>query len=150
MRHPILSRLMALGLPNDGWALFGSGPLLVRGWITDVGDLDVICRGDVWRSVAELGEVSHLTEFDVEVVTIDDNITFGTRWAVGNVDANSLIAGAERIDGIPCVGLEHIVAYKRTLRRPKDLAHLDVIYAHRPSLATGATNADANRTVGPR
>lgn len=129
MRHVLLQRLLGLGLPDGDWALFGSGPLLVRGWVDDVGDLDVVARGAAWDRARGLGRLVHLDEHDVDVVLVDDRISVGTRWAIGNLDANELIDTAELIDGIRCVRLEYVVAYKRLAARPKDLAHLAVIAA---------------------
>ena len=40
---------------------------------------------------------------------------------------DAFIDAAEEIEGIPCVPLEHIIAYKRTADRPKDRTHLEII-----------------------
>ena len=105
--------------------MFGSGPLLVRGIIDEVGDLDVVCRGVAWDRARELGEVHRLEPYGVEVVALDEGrITFGMEWGIGAFDVNELIDTAELIDGIPFVRLEHVVAYKRIAARAKDVAHL--------------------------
>ena len=46
--------LRGLGLPAGDYAVFGSGPLLVRGIIARAGDLDVICRGAAWEAAQRL------------------------------------------------------------------------------------------------
>ncbi|NQV05014.1 hypothetical protein HQ535_00555 [bacterium] len=126
--HPLLLRLTDLGLPAGDWALFGSGPLLVRGWINEVGDLDVVSRGAAWEHARSIGEVGVLEPDGIEIVNIDGGaITIGTSWRYGDTPVGHLIDTAEAIDGIPCVLLSHIVAYKRIAGRPKDLAHLAVI-----------------------
>jgi hypothetical protein len=124
----LLSRLLGLDLPVGDWALFGSGPLLVRGWIDEVGDLDVISRGPAWKQACELGRRSSLPDGN-EIVTIGDAITVGTTWAYGSFDIDELIDTAEMIDGVPCVTIDHVVAYKRIANRPKDRAHLAIIEA---------------------
>ena len=129
MRHALLQRLLDLELPRGDWALFGSGSLLARGWIDDVGDLDVIVRGAAWEAVQALGRTVHLSEHDVDVVVVDDRITFGTRWGIGSFDTGELIDTAEEVDGIPCVRTEHVVAYEPIAGRPKDTIHLAVIEA---------------------
>ena len=63
----------------------------------------------------------------VDVVTIGDSITIGTSWGIGDFDVDSLIDEAELIGGIPCVLLEHVIAYKRIANRPKDRMHLKII-----------------------
>jgi len=126
--HPLIRRLAELALPPGDWALFGSGPLLLRGWIDDVGDLDIICRGAAWERACEVGELGILQPDGVEIVNIDGGaITIGTSWRYGDTPVGDLIDTAEEINGIPCVRLEHIVAYKLTADRPKDRAHLAII-----------------------
>jgi hypothetical protein len=64
----------------------------------------------------------------VGIVNIDGGaITIGTSWRYGDITVSDLIDDAEEIEGIPCVRLEHIVAYKRTAGRPKDRVHLQII-----------------------
>lgn len=125
--HPLLRELEALGLPVGMHALFGSGPLLARGWIDDVGDLDVIARGAAWDAALELGDLVHLEDYDVDVVRIGRSITVGRRWAIGRFSVDELIDTAELIHGLPCVRLEHVIRYKRIADRPKDRRHLSII-----------------------
>ena len=77
MRHELLEQLVALRLPEDDYVLFGSGPLLVRGWIADVDDLDVLARGAAWARAQELGSVEYLAEWNVTVVNIGDHVERG-------------------------------------------------------------------------
>lgn len=128
--HPLIDRLRALALPAGDWALFGSGPLLLRGWIDGVGDLDVVCRDAAWDRAREVGEVVVLQPDGAEMVAVDGGaITIGRSWRYGDTPVGELIGTAEIIDGIPCVRLEHIVAYKKIADRPKDRAHLAAIEA---------------------
>lgn len=129
---PLFDRLRRLDLPVGDYAVFGSGPLIVRGIIPASNDLDVVCRGSAWEQVQESGPLVYLPEHDVEVVTIDDGtLTFGTRWAIGDVDVDLLIDTAEIIDGLPFARLEHVEAYKRIAARPKDLEHLALLASYR-------------------
>ena len=126
--HPLLVRLLGLDLLADDHAVFGSGPLLVRGIIDSVNDLDIICRGAAWERVRQLGRLVHLDEYDVDVVEIDDGlVTFGTVWGIGDFDVDELIDTAERIEGIPFARLEYVEAYKRIAARPKDVEHLTAL-----------------------
>lgn len=100
---------------------------MARGWIADVGDLDLLARGDAWARALELGVTEYLSEWDVTVVNLGPDITVGTRWAIGDVDTDELIDTAEIIDGIPFASLDAVVAYKAISRRPKDLDHLEII-----------------------
>ena len=65
--HPLIRRLIELDLPRGDWALFGSGPLLMRGWIDAVGDLDIVCRGAAWDRAREVGEVGVLAAERTEI-----------------------------------------------------------------------------------
>lgn len=124
MRHDLFERLRALRLPIGEFAVFGSGPLVVRGVIEASNDLDVVCRGGAWKAVCALSPPEP-SPWGVDLVSLDDGrLTFGTRWAIGDVDPDELIDTAEIIDGLPFARLEHVIAYKRLSGRPKDLDHL--------------------------
>jgi len=119
----LFSLLRSLDLPRGDYAVFGSGPLLVRGIIARAGDLDVICRGAAWERAQRLGPVRE--DHGVPVVALFEGaVSLGVRWAVGDVDVDHLIDTAEVIDNLPFVRLEHVVAYKRLAGRPKDREHL--------------------------
>jgi hypothetical protein len=126
-RHPLLAALLALELPVGDYALFGSGPLLARGWIDEVGDLDVLARGAAWDKARRLGAMRRLEPYDVDVIFVGEDISIGTTWGLGEFSVDQLIDEAELIEGIPCVPLRHVVAYKRIADRPKDRAHIAVI-----------------------
>ncbi len=116
-----------MSLPAGDFVIFGSGPLLARGWIEEAGDLDVVARGAAWDRARELGTIEHLEQWGVTVVNIGRDITVGTRWAIGKVDTDALIDGAEFIDALPFASLEAVVAYKRISDRPKDRVHISII-----------------------
>lgn len=125
---PLLSFLRDLALPVGDYAVFGSGPLIVRGIIEATNDLDVVCRGAAWERVNELGPLVYLPEHDVSVVTLRAGaLTFGTRWAIGDFDVDDLIDTAETIDDLPFVRIEHVVAYKEIAGRAKDIEHLQLV-----------------------
>lgn len=118
--------LRSLELPGGDYAVFGSGPLIIRGVIPPTNDLDILCRGSAWQRACALGQMTHLEEHGVDVVTcFDGAIQLGTRWAIGDSDVDELIDTAEIIHGIPFVRLEHVIAYKRLAGRAKDLQHLE-------------------------
>lgn len=123
--------LRAVDLPAGDYAVFGSGPLIIGGIVEADNDLDVLSRGVAWARAAEIGELVELPEHGVTIASLFDGaITVGTEWAIGDVDVDELIDTAELIDGIPFVGLEHVVAYKRLARRPKDREHLRLLAAY--------------------
>ncbi len=125
--HPLLDELRKLSLPAEDCALFGSGPLLAHGWLRSAGDLDVLARGSAWERARGLGEVVHLDRWGVDVVNIGADITVGTEWAIGDVDVDALIDGADMVDGLPCAPLAMVEQYKRIADRPKDGEHLETM-----------------------
>lgn len=128
----LIDRLRSLALPPGHYAVFGSGPLIVRGIIEATNDLDVISRGSAWDRACQLGDLVYLEEHHVEVVSFDDGaITVGKSWAYGEFDIEQLIDTAETIEGLPFVRLEHVVRYKEAAARPKDLAHLRALADYR-------------------
>ncbi len=124
--HPYVRELFELDLPAGDWALFGSGPLLMRGWIDTVNDLDVISRGAAWETAQRIGR-KHLLEDGAVIYEIGTGVTIGCSWAYGDFSIDELIDTAEIIDEIPCVRLEHVVAFKKLADRPKDRVHLAII-----------------------
>ncbi len=114
----------SLGLPDGDYAIFGSGPLIVRGIIEATNDLDIITRPAAWELVTQLGEVSTFDDGNARVDLFDGRITFGTTWKYGEFDLDELIDTAEVIDGLPFVRMEHVVAYKEAAGRPKDHEHV--------------------------
>ena len=134
--NELLQQVKALSLPQGDYAIFGSGPLLVRGIIDTVNDIDIICRGAAWEKGKAIGELVHLDEYDVDIVAIDDGlITLGRSWGIGALDVQQLIDSAEEIDGLPFVLLRYVVEYKEIADRPKDRQHL-------AALAAAATEVD--------
>ena len=126
----LFEQLKGLNLPAGDFAIFGSGPLIVRGIIPASNDLDILCRRQAWLTVQELGELEYLTDYGVKVLTMcDGQLTFGEKWGIGEFGTDDLIDCAEVIDGLPFVRLIHVVSYKRISKRPKDLEHLEALEA---------------------
>ncbi len=132
--NSLFDRVKRLNLPVGDYAIFGSGPLIVRGIIRGSNDLDVICRGRAWQNVKKMGEREYLSKYDVTIVTMcDGRLTFGSEWGIGEFDTNDLIDSAEIIDGLPFVCLEHVVSYKKIRKWTKDLKHLEALKAYHSS-----------------
>lgn len=121
----LFDRLRALRLTSGEYAVFGSGPLAIRGLIEKVQDLDVIVRGDTWRRVVALGTV--VMKGDDETVDLGTGLTFGRSWGYGDFDIDRLIDEAEVIADLPFVRLEAVIEFKQVAGRPKDLEHLRIL-----------------------
>jgi hypothetical protein len=124
----LLGKLRALALPKGDYAVFGSGPLAARGLVGEVRDLDVVARGAAWERAKELGPVRTAPEGDPVVWLEGGAIEVYGGWVGWDIDA--LIDNAEIIDGLPFARLKDVLAFKRSLGRPKDLAHVRLIEEH--------------------
>ena len=129
--------LKRLELPAGDYAVFGSGPLIVRGIVSPTNDLDVVCRRAVWETVRKIGTLQFSDEYGVEIVALfDGRVTFGNKWGSGDFDIDDLIDHAELIDGLPFVRLEHVVAYKKKRGTAKDRRNIELLA--RSNLRVGA------------
>jgi hypothetical protein len=130
-KHPYFVLLDSLDLPRTDFAIAGSGPLFARGWISEIGDVDVVARGEAWKRVRKLGDVvdaplstSHLVRlFDGEIEVLD-------AWFPEIWNADTLIDEADIICGFRFVRLDVVFESKRLLQRPRDKMHLDVMADH--------------------
>ena len=124
----LFEALRALELPAGDYAVFGSGPLIIRGVIPLENDLDVIARGAAWDRASMKGTLIHLPEHGVDVASfLNGRITVGRSWGYGTPDIDALIDTAELIDDLPFVRLSHVVEYKMIANRSKDLDHLELL-----------------------
>ena len=124
--NSLFQQVKQLELPLGEFAIFGSGPLIVRRIIQAANDLDIICRGAAWEMAKEIGTSQYLEEYGVNVVTIcDGQISFGRSWGIGNFDVDDLIDTAEIIEDLPFVRLEHVIRYKTERASIKDIRHLE-------------------------
>ncbi len=121
LRGPPWDAVRALELPANDYAVFGSAPLLARGLIDRVSDLDLLARGDAWAHVQTLGKVERAPQGDL-LVRLPHDIDIFNGWL--GLDADAIIRRATLQDGLPIARLEDVAHYKRLLHRPKDLEHL--------------------------
>lgn len=143
-----------LNLPKDQYMVNGSGAMLMQG-ITEIergrpiGDLDIFCATRLWFDLlmgyhqmqCEYGWTTFTPNPEDErrrcdppylidsIDGIEVNIFFAWRWRMqGNFDVNGLIRNAVMVDDkYPCAGLGFILAWKREVRRPKDIQDIAVL-----------------------
>lgn len=128
VNHPLIDRLLSLNLPEEDYAVFGSGPLFAHGLIELGHDLDLVARGEALEKAAPQGELKPTKLGDATVIEIDNGlIEIFDSWAPGEWDVNALIDQAEKIGGIKFVQLESVLKWKRTMNRPKDAGHIELI-----------------------
>jgi hypothetical protein len=126
MRDDLFRFVRELQLPPGDFAIFGSGPLIVRNIIPFRNDLDIICRDAAWELVQQTGQRQYLQDYDAHIVSMQDGaITFGTSWGIGQFDIDTLINSADILEDLPFVGLQYVIEYKKIRGLPKDLLHIE-------------------------
>jgi hypothetical protein len=123
----LFERLRALRLSPGEYAVFGSGPIAVRGLLDEVNDLDIIVRGATWPRLRSLGTV--VVKDGDEMVDLGNGLTFGRSWEYGDFDIDQLIDEAEIIAGLAFVRLASVIEFKKIAGRPKDIVHLGILEA---------------------
>jgi hypothetical protein len=93
------------------YAIFGSGPLAIRGYIK-AHDVDVIVKDSAWRYG------------DKDKIKIG-NIEFLKSWPNENI--NKLIYNADIIYDRPYVKLNKVLKYKLEMNRKKDIHHINLL-----------------------
>lgn len=134
----MLKKLEELNLPKDQFAVFGSGPMAIRG-MREAGDLDLIVTDKLWQQLIDDGHkviketwhemeqadgktIDHYREYVVLVPA--PNIEVFNKWPFVSASADELVAEAKMIDGVPFVSLDRVIEWKTGFNRPKD--HKDV------------------------
>jgi hypothetical protein len=126
--HPGFQLLAELGLPRGDFAVAGSAALFVRGVIHEIGDVDVIARGEAWTRVAALGTVTLAPLYPVHrVVLHEGRLEILDGWFPELWDIDELIDRADVIRGFRAVRLEVIARTKAMLLRPRDETHLGLL-----------------------
>jgi hypothetical protein len=126
-----LTRLLALQLPPDDYAIFGSGPMLAHRLKTEVRDLDVIARGTAWAAAIRLRPPVAAPSGSGQMVELDGGeLQIFSAWTSPDWNVDRLIDGAELVGGIRFVPLVLVLAWKRQSGRPKDLDDIKLIEAY--------------------
>ena len=110
-------------LPKDQFAIYGSGPLDVRG-IRKARDIDLIVTEKLFKELSKKYPVKKSTFAKVKIVV--DNIEIFKEWQY-NQDVNKLIKEADIINGIRYVQLKDVLDWKKARALPKDLRDVKLI-----------------------
>jgi hypothetical protein len=129
--HPLIKKLLALNLPVNDYAIFGSGPMFAHG-LKDLGhDVDIIARGEAWNMATKFSKPQQADYGVGLVITLEDGqIEIYNNWAPGKWDINELIDTAEIVSGIKFVTLTNVLKWKKLFGRPKDFDHIKTIEAY--------------------
>lgn len=117
MKH--IEELKRLSLPKDDFAIFGSGPMAVRG-IRENKDLDLVVTPTLWEDLKKKLPVS-----DDSTIKIGNIEIFKELPIFDNTE--ELIDNADIIDGFKFVKLNEVIKFKKALGREKDLKDIKLI-----------------------
>lgn len=119
-----------LNLPKGQFAVFGSGPLVVRG-MRDSDDIDLIVTEDVFKQLLKDESWDKVELRDHHQSLRKGDLEIFYTWAPGAWDVAELIKTAETIDGLPFVRLESVVEWKQLRNDVKDQEDLKLIEHYR-------------------
>jgi hypothetical protein len=124
----LLGELKKMGLPDGQYAIFGSGPMAVRG-IKPTDDLDVAVLDHLYQELRKdhqekekqgYKKAFHCLEpkQGIEIISANESLF---------AKPEEVIARAELIDGLRFVILSDLIAWKKAVARPKDFEHIKMI-----------------------
>jgi hypothetical protein len=125
MFSDLLEELKKLNLPKGKFAIFGSGPMAVKG-LKEPHDLDVIVTEDVFEDLKSRSNFETKIIKDFEYLE-KDGIEFLKEWDPVEWNVERLINEAEMIDGLPFVKLDEILKWKKFENREKDQKDIKLI-----------------------
>ena len=137
MFHELIQRVQGLNIPAGTFAIFGSGPMAIRG-LKEPNDIDIVVTKetyeifrskDGWDEKTYNGREKHYLE--------KDGVELWNSWGPGDWDITQLISTAEMIDGLPYVTIDHVLAWKERNSRPKDMADITKIKEYLSSRQPG-------------
>lgn len=125
----LLRKLKEMDLPQGKFAIFGSGPMCIRG-LREPGDLDIIVTIDIYKDLKDRSDfkVGYRKKSRNEFLE-KDKMEFYHNWhpEIGYWDVDTLIQDAEIIDDFPFVKLEEVLKWKQWKRREKDIKDIKLI-----------------------
>ena len=124
-----LDELSLLNLPPGKFAIFGSGPMAIRG-IREPKDLDIIVKQDVWTML--IGKYPE-SLFSKSTCLKIGNLEVYKDWMELSDRINEMIDSAETIINFPFVKLKYVVEWKMQFGRQKDLKDIELIEKYNSS-----------------
>ena len=117
-----MHELAKLDLPESEYAIFGSGPLAIRG-LKEANDLDTVVTDRLFNDLSErYGNEDPdrlvLEGGDIEIYPAQNSLLD---------EPDSAIDRAETIESFRFVLLEDIIRWKEKMGRQKDLEHIQII-----------------------
>jgi hypothetical protein len=132
MTKEILEQVRGLHLPLGAYALFGSGPLGVRG-LREMHDADIIVHRELFDALRLSPDWTYECKANGSESLHYGDIEMFDTWAPGEWNVIQLIAEAEMREGLPFVKLEEVKRWKNLRFSDKDKKDLELIAAYEKS-----------------
>ncbi len=116
-----LQQLRKLDLPPDQFAIFGSGPMVIRG-LKRFRDLDVFVYDEIFEKLKKKYSENYHGK---KIILGQVEIMPESRHVLNN--AREVIRRADIFDGIRFVNLSDTIAWKKKYGREKDLEDVKII-----------------------
>lgn len=116
----LLNEFQNLDLSDGEYAIFGSGPLAVRG-LREAGDLDIVVTDSLYQKLKEKypeKEKGTIKLGKIEIISPQNSII---------ENPQGIIKRAELIKGLRFVRLEDIIVWKKKMGREKDFKDIKLI-----------------------
>lgn len=126
-RNQIITTVADLGLPPGEWVVHASAVMVLHGLIAEAGDIDIVARGSAWERALALGSPVKGRR-DLCVSLADLRVEVWSGWLDDDID--TLIDGAELVEGVACVSLAEVLRFKLITDRPKDQPHIETLRRH--------------------
>lgn len=118
-----LDELASLKLPKEQFAIFGSGPIAIRG-IREPHDLDIIVKEKLWKLLShKYPEFIKSNPLHLQI----GNIKIYKDWPGLSKNIDTIIDEAETFYDFPYVALSYVIEYKKYFGRKKDLQDIQLI-----------------------
>lgn len=125
MENVLLNRVRELNIPLGSYAIFGSGPLCIRGF-KEFRDIDVITKQDLYKKLKNRYPKNIIIKDNRKFIFID-GLEIISGWGPGKWDISALIDDSEIISSLPFVKLKHVLKWKKTRNLQKDREHIKLI-----------------------
>lgn len=122
MKVKYLDEVLALNLPRDQYALFGSTCLAVHG-LRENKDVDILVKERIWKELVK--EYPLTKRGTIEIGNVEIGYSFYNPFL--NAPIDDMIDTAEIIDGLKYVKLEYVLAWKKRRMSEKDIKDIRLI-----------------------
>lgn len=125
----LIRELKKFDLPPNQFAVFGSGPIAVRGLLQrKINDLDLIVTKALWKKLSSQYPVQPDRKFGNKKIDLNEGIEIWENFIFYKPEEiERMIREADIIGGLRYVKLEEVISFKKFLNRPKDQRDIKAI-----------------------